>query len=57
MSLRIAKYTAVIEGFFGTVLAFRFWPQYGLRGIYYGYWHAVSAFCNAGFDLFGTIRA
>ena len=53
MSLRIAKYTAVIEGFFGTVLAFRFWPQYGLRGIYYGYWHAVSAFCNAGFVLFG----
>lgn len=57
MSLRIAKYTAVIEGFFGTVLAFRFWPQYGLRGIYYGYWHAVSAFCNAGFDLFGHYQS
>lgn len=57
MSLRIAKYTAVSEGFFGTVLAFRFWPQYGLRGIYYGYWHAVSAFCNAGFDLFGHYQS
>lgn len=57
MSLKIAKYTAVIEGFFGTVLAFRFWPQYGLRGIYYGYWHAVSAFCNAGFDLFGHYQS
>lgn len=57
MSLRIAKYTAVIEGFFGTVLAFRFWPQFGLRGIYYGYWHAVSAFCNAGFDLFGHYQS
>ena len=57
MSLRIAKYTAVIEGFFGTVLAIRFWPQYGLRGIYYGYWHAVSAFCNAGFDLFGHYQS
>lgn len=57
MSLRIAKYTAVIEGFFGTVLALRFWPQYGIRGIYYGYWHAVSAFCNAGFDLFGHYQS
>lgn len=57
MSLRIAKYTAVIEGFFGTVLAFRFWPQFGVRGIYYGYWHAVSAFCNAGFDLFGHYQS
>lgn len=57
MSLKIAKYTAVIEGFFGTVLAFRFWPQFGVRGIYYGYWHAVSAFCNAGFDLFGHYQS
>lgn len=57
MSLKIAKYTAVIEGFFGTVLAFRFWPQFGFRGIYYGYWHAVSAFCNAGFDLFGHYQS
>ena len=23
------------------------------RGIYYGVWHSVSAFCNAGFDLMG----
>ncbi|WP_303814797.1 TrkH family potassium uptake protein [Acidaminococcus timonensis] len=53
MSLRIAKYTAAIEAFFGTVLALRFFPEYGLKGIYFGYWHAVSAFCNAGFDLFG----
>lgn len=57
MSLKIAKYTAVIEGFFGTVLAFRLWPQFGVRGIYYGYWHAVSAFCNAGFDLFGHYQS
>lgn len=57
MSLRIAKYTAAIEAFFGTVLALRFFPEYGLKGIYFGYWHAVSAFCNAGFDLFGHYQS
>lgn len=36
------------------VLALRFVPMYGpARGIYYAVFHAVSAFCNAGFDLFG----
>jgi trk system potassium uptake protein TrkH len=53
MCLRVAKYTASVEGLFGTLLAVRFYPLYGLKGIYYGYWHAISAFCNAGFDLFG----
>lgn len=57
MSIRIARYTLAIEAFFGTVLALRFFPDYGLRGIYFGYWHAVSAFCNAGFDLFGHYRS
>lgn len=57
MSLRIAKYTAAIEAFFGTVLALRFFPEFGLKGIYFGYWHAVSAFCNAGFDLFGHYQS
>ncbi|WP_432642816.1 TrkH family potassium uptake protein [Acidaminococcus sp.] len=57
MSIRIARYTLAIEAFFGTVLALRFFPDYGIRGIYFGYWHAVSAFCNAGFDLFGHYRS
>lgn len=57
MSIRIAKYTAAIEAFFGTILALRFFPEYGLKGIYFGYWHAVSAFCNAGFDLFGHYQS
>ena len=57
MSIRIARYTLAIEAFFGTVLALRFFPDYGLRGIYFGYWHAVSAFCNTGFDLFGHYRS
>lgn len=57
MSLRVAKYTAVVEGVLGTALALRFYQQFGLKGIYYGYWHAISAFCNAGFDLLAIIRA
>lgn len=38
------------------VLMLRFCPEYGLRqGIIWGVFHAVSAFCNAGFDIFGSI--
>ena len=37
------------------LLCFRFIPMYGVgKGIYYSVFHAVSAFCNAGFDLFGN---
>ncbi|MGI6636191.1 MAG: potassium transporter TrkG [Christensenellales bacterium] len=37
------------------LLSIRFVPDRGLmQGLYYGMFHAVSAFCNAGFDLFGT---
>lgn len=36
------------------LLCVRFVPLFGwIRGSYYALWHAVSAFCNAGFDLFG----
>lgn len=38
------------------ILMTQFIPMYGVgQGIYYGIWHAVSAFCNAGFDLFGNV--
>ena len=46
--------TFCIEGIGALLLSFRFVPQYGwARGIYYSIFHAVSAFCNAGFDLLG----
>lgn len=35
------------------LLCTSFVPKYGLRGIYLSVFHAVSAFCNAGFDLIG----
>jgi len=51
--LYIFKVTVLIEFVGGTILGLRFAVDYGWQGIYYGYWHAVSAFCNAGFDVFG----
>lgn len=38
------------------VLFLRFLPQYGwLRALKWGVFHAVSAFCNAGFDILGSV--
>lgn len=52
----IIKMTILIEGTGGLILSLRFIPDFGwARGIYYGFFHAISAFCNAGFDLFGTV--
>ena len=48
----------VIEVVGALVLMTRFIPQYGVgRGIWYGFFHSISAFCNAGFDLFGSYRS
>lgn len=44
----------LIELIGAALLATRFVPAFGWgRGLYFSLWHAVSAFCNAGFDLFG----
>lgn len=38
------------------VLIARLWPQYGMkRAMIWGVFHSVSAFCNAGFDILGSI--
>ncbi|MCD8367476.1 MAG: TrkH family potassium uptake protein [Clostridiales bacterium] len=51
---RIVRGTLLFEGTGAVLLAVRFVPELGLvRGCYYGVFHAVSAFCNAGFDLMG----
>lgn len=43
-----------IEGAGAALLATRFVPAFGWgKGLWFSLWHAVSAFCNAGFDLFG----
>lgn len=38
------------------ILAVHFMPQYGFAtAVKWGFFHAISAFCNAGFDIFGCI--
>ncbi len=39
------------------LLSIAFVPQYGSIGIYYGVFHSVSAFCNAGFDVLGNLQS
>lgn len=48
--------TALIEGLGALLLAVRFVPMLGpVRGLGYSVFHSISAFCNAGFDLMGTV--
>ncbi len=46
--------TFLLEGLGALLLSAVFIPKYGPgKGIYYSVFHAISAFCNAGFDLMG----
>ena len=45
-----------VEIFGALILLLRFWPEFGfLTALKWGVFHSVSAFCNAGFDIFGCI--
>lgn len=51
----VIRYTFIIEGVGAILLSFVFVPDYGvIKGIYFGIFHAISAFCNAGFDIIGA---
>ncbi len=46
--------TFLIEGTGAVLLSLYFCPRLGFfEGIWYGIFHSISAFCNAGFDLMG----
>lgn len=56
--VRIIKFillsTFLVEGIGAIFLSFTFVKDFGLaKGIFYGIFHSISAFCNAGFDLIG----
>lgn len=52
----ILRYTLVFEVSGMLILSIRFIPEFGLfRGIFKAMFIAVSAFCNAGFDVLGTV--
>ncbi len=60
--VRLVKHILICTGIFESIgavlLSLRFVPLLGFwRGVWYGVFHAVSAFCNAGFDLMGTVTA
>lgn len=50
----VTKITFLIEFIGALLLSFSLIPKYGFKtGVWYSIFHAISAFCNAGFDLFG----
>ncbi len=55
LALDIVRFTFLLEGI-GAVLLYLFWiPQLGAAGaVWPAVFHAVSAFCNAGFSTFST---
>lgn len=54
LAKKILQGTIVFEGAGALLLAVRFVPEFGFwRGVYYGIFHSISAFCNGGFDLMG----
>lgn len=55
---RILIFTAVIESVGGIILAIRFSFDMSIgKAVYYGFFHAISMFNNAGFDLMGGFRS
>lgn len=53
LTKKILLATFFLEGIGAVGYAFVFIPEFGLIGIWYSIFHAVSAFCNAGIDLLG----
>ncbi len=55
---RIIIGTLFFELIGACLLAIRFIPKHGLiKGLYQSFFHSISAFCNAGFDLMGKQEA
>lgn len=60
--VRLARYvlffTFITEFVFATILALRWSADLGWRkGLWFGFFHSISAFNNAGFDLFGDFKS
>ncbi|MGC7847050.1 TrkH family potassium uptake protein [Desulforudis sp. 1088] len=55
---RILLFTATAEAIGAAILTLHLAPEYGwTQGLWLGVFHSVSAFNNAGFDLFGGFRS
>ena len=52
----VLKGSFAMEGIGALILFVRFLPEFGFaKALKWGIFHAISAFCNAGFDIFGCI--
>ena len=50
--------TFIVQMSGAVLLSIAFIPRFGLAtGIFYSIFHSISAFCNAGFDLFGNFSS
>ena len=50
----VLRFSVLVQLLGALLLSIQFVPDYGIKkGIFYSVFHSVSAFCNAGFDLFG----
>ena len=51
---RILIFTFSVELLGACILMTRFVPEFGGQGVWFAFFHSISAFCNAGFDLMGV---
>ncbi|MGK0469144.1 MAG: trk system potassium uptake protein TrkH [Clostridium sp.] len=58
MAKYILLFTFSVEITGAVLFSTQFIPRFGIaKGIYYSVFHAISAFCNAGFDLMGDFNS
>lgn len=54
----VIGFTLSIQFFGALLFSTQFVPEYGLaKGAFYSIFHSISAFCNAGFDVFGNFSS
>ena len=52
--IRIVRGTFIVEGIGAVLFSIKFVPEFGpVKGIWYGVFHSISGFCNAGIDIIG----
>ena len=56
LQIMVLKGSFLIEAIGALILFLRFLPEQGFsQALKWGVFHSISAFCNAGFDIFGSI--
>ncbi|SFU28160.1 trk system potassium uptake protein TrkH [Clostridium sp. DSM 8431] len=51
----VISFVFIVEGIGALLLSTQFIPEFGLvKGMGYSFFHSISTFCNAGFDLMGN---